>query len=56
VNRKKKKAFSIDFIEDNDEKKLEECIREKTDPRKWRFYFKSDPSERVKHDLETELR
>lgn len=56
VNRKKKKAFSIEFLEDNDEQRLEECIRQKTDPGKWFFYFKSAPSERVKRDLEAELR
>jgi hypothetical protein len=55
VSRKKKKAFSIEFLEEIDEKRLEERIRERTDPRRWRFYFKSDPSERVKRDLEAEL-
>jgi hypothetical protein len=56
-NRGAKKIFSMDFIEDNDEEKLEQCvqeIREVTDGR-WLFYFNSPPAESVRRELESEL-
>lgn len=55
VNRRTRKAFSIDFIEDHDEAEIEERIRRATDRRKWQFYFNSDPSETVKRELERVL-
>jgi len=53
-NRKAKKAFSVEFVEDNDEDKLERCIRQETDG-KWLFYFNSPPAEAVRRELETVL-
>lgn len=50
-NRSAKKIFSVEFIADNDEAKLEECIREKTDAGKWRFYFNVQPSESVTRQI-----
>lgn len=55
VNRKTRKAFSIDFIEDHDEAEIEQRIRRAKDKRKWQFYFNSDPSEAVKRELERVL-
>lgn len=55
VNRKTKKIFSVDFVEDNDEKTLEECIREETSGKKWRFYFNTKPSEAVRREIEAVL-
>jgi hypothetical protein len=55
INRKAKKVFSVDFLEDHDERMLEECIREDTGGRKWRFYFNLEPSDSVKRELEAML-
>jgi hypothetical protein len=55
VNHKTKKAFSVDFVEDHDEKTLGKCIREDTGATGWRFYFNSGPSDPVKRDLEAVL-
>ena len=55
VNRKTKKIFSVEFVEDNDEKTLEEAIREKTNGNKWRFYFNSNPPEAVRREIEAVL-
>lgn len=50
VNRKTKKIFSVDFIEDNDEKTLEGCIREGPTGKKWRSYFNDDPPDAVRRE------
>ena len=50
-NRKAKKVFSVEFVEDNDEEKLEQCVRQETDG-EWQFYFNSPPAETVKRELE----
>jgi hypothetical protein len=53
VNHKLKKAFSIEFVSDNDEKTLMERIATKTE--RWQFNFNVEPSESVKRDLEAVL-
>jgi hypothetical protein len=55
VNRKFKKVFSVQFIEDHDEKELKDRISENTQGGEWRFYFNSPPSEAVKRELESVL-
>jgi len=55
LNRERRKIFSVEFIEDHDEKALEECIREDTGGKKWRFYFNEEPSESVKREIEAVL-
>jgi hypothetical protein len=55
VNRQAKKAFSVEFIDDNDENELERHIREDGDRGEWRFYFNSPPSESVRRELERTL-
>ncbi len=54
-NRKARKVFSVEFIADNDEAKLDESIRESTDAREWRFYFNVPPPESVKRQIESVL-
>ena len=54
-NRKAKKAFSVEFVEDSGEDELEGLIRERATPNGWRFYFNSEPSESVKRELERAL-
>jgi hypothetical protein len=54
-NRQAKKAFSIEFVDDNKEEMLDRCINENTNGNGWRFYFNSRPSEAVKRELESVL-
>ena len=56
VNRKTKKAFSIDFVEDHSEDQLREYIGQETGGPAWRFYFNSEPSESVRRELQGVLR
>jgi len=51
-NRKAKKVFSMDFVEDHEEEEIEQSIRHETDGTKWRFYFNSEPADPVKRALE----
>jgi hypothetical protein len=55
VNRKTKKAFSVEFVQDHNEDQIRQYIREQSDGPKWRFYFNSAPSEAVKRELESVL-
>jgi hypothetical protein len=55
VNHRTKKAFSVEFVEDHDEKTLESCIREDTGTKTWRFYFNTDPPDPVRRNLEAVL-
>ena len=54
INRKAKKAFSVEFVQDHSEDQIRKHIREHTDGQ-WRFYFNTPPSEAVKHELECVL-
>ena len=56
INRKTKKAFSVEFAEDHNEDELRGCINEDIQGEGWRFYFNSPPSEAVKRELERVLR
>lgn len=55
ISRKKKKAFSVEFVQDHSEDQIRKYIQEHTDGPGWRFYFNSPPSEAVKHELESVL-
>jgi hypothetical protein len=55
VNRKAKKAFSVQFIDDNDETELKDRISQPTDGIQWQFYFNNEPSESVRRQLEIAL-
>ncbi len=55
VNRKAKRVFSVDFIEDHTENQLEQYIRESTPETEWRFFFNSPPSDAVRQELATLL-
>jgi len=48
-NKKTKKIFSLEAIEDHDEKWLDQCIHEETNS--WKFYFNSDPGDNVKDEI-----
>lgn len=51
LNRKTKKVFSVDFLEDHTTDELQESIREATDSKKWTFYFNSQPVDAAKREL-----
>lgn len=52
VNRKERKAFSVEFIEDKDQTELERCILEKPKESGWHFFFNDPPSDSVRKLLE----
>jgi hypothetical protein len=54
-NRKSKKVFSVEFVDDQPEEVLERKIREDTAGKEWTFYFNREPSERSKREIEAEL-
>lgn len=54
-NRKAKKAFSLEFVDDKSEEELRRSIEEGTNGSGWTFYFNSSPSEGVKRELERVL-
>jgi len=55
VNPKAKKAFSVEFVDDNQEEEIVRRIKEGTNDSGWTFYFNSGPSEGVKRVLEQVL-
>ena len=55
VNRKTKKVFSVEYVEDHDEEWLKGRVGENTPGGKWQFYFNSGPSDAVKRELESVL-
>jgi hypothetical protein len=54
-NRKAKKAFSLEFVDDTPEEELARRVRESTENSGWTFYFNHPPSESVKRELESVL-
>jgi hypothetical protein len=54
-NRKVKKAFSLEFVDDQSEEEIRRRIEEGTGRNGWKFYFNSPPSEGVKRELERVL-
>jgi ATP-dependent RNA circularization protein (DNA/RNA ligase family) len=55
VNRKARKAFSLEFVDDKDENEIRQRIGESTGDAGWTFYFNFPPSEGVKRELERVL-
>jgi hypothetical protein len=55
LNRRTKKVFSFEFVEDHSEDELRRCINEHSDGAEWRFYFNSPPSPAVQRELENVL-
>ena len=54
INRKAKKVFSIEAVEDHSEEWLSDRIRERNDD-DWRFYFNEAPSASIRRDFVAEL-
>jgi hypothetical protein len=55
-NRRTKKIFSLEFIEDHNENEIQRCLSENKEGEEWRFYFNFDPSDSVKREIESVLR
>jgi hypothetical protein len=55
VNPKAKKAFSVEFVDDNVEGEIVRRIEQRTNGNGWTFYFNTDPSDGVKRVLEQVL-
>jgi hypothetical protein len=55
VNRETKKAFSLEFVDDNSEETVRRAIQEATDGKTWHFYFNDKPSEGVQRMIEEDL-
>ncbi len=55
INQKTKKAFSAEFVQDHSGDQLRKYIQEYAAGPAWRFYFNAEPSEAVKHELESVL-
>ena len=52
INREAKKAFSVEFVDDNSTDEIVCRIRENTNGSGWKFYFNIEPSEGVQRELE----
>jgi hypothetical protein len=50
-NRRARKAFSVEFVEDNTEEELSRLIHEDAASSDWRFLFNTEPSDAVKREL-----
>jgi hypothetical protein len=55
VNREAKKAFSLEFVDDNSEETIRRAVQEKTGGSSWLFYFNDKPPEGVLRILEEYL-
>jgi hypothetical protein len=55
VNRKARKAFSIEYLEDHDAKDVARKIHEGVHGAKWTFVFNAEPSDSVRRELEKML-
>jgi hypothetical protein len=54
-NRRTKKVFSVEFVQDHSEDEIQKCINERPSGPEWRFYFNSPPSAAVQHVLASVL-
>ena len=48
INRRERKVFSVEFVQDHDEAELSRRINEPVSAGEWRFYFNTEPSPSVK--------
>lgn len=51
INRKTRKAFSVDYLEDHDAEEIARKIHRTERSGKWTFVFNQRPSESVKREL-----
>jgi hypothetical protein len=50
-NRSARKVFSVEFIDRHNEAEIEQSASKGIGACRWRFYFNSEPSETVKHEI-----
>ncbi len=55
LNRAKRKAFSIDWIEDRSEQELREKMAEANRSETWQIYFNKKPSDAVLREFLAEV-
>ena len=55
INRRTKKVFSIQFVEDKSEDKIRERIDADKEGETWQFNFNAEPSDSVRRQLENVL-
>jgi hypothetical protein len=55
INRQAKKAFSVEYIDDNPESEIASRIEEPTDNADWRFYTSLPMSEGTEKELKKVL-
>jgi hypothetical protein len=55
VNPKTKKAFSLEFVDDNSPEEILRRLDEPTDQGAWTFYFNVRPSDGVRRLLEQDM-
>ena len=51
INRKVRKAFSIDFLEDHAPEEIAHKIQEAAHGTKWTFIFNDEPSDSIRRQL-----
>jgi hypothetical protein len=51
VNRAARRAFSLEFVEDNSRQEIQKLINEAYATNDWVFHFNEPPSNRVKREL-----
>lgn len=56
VNRRARKAFSEEAIDDNDVKWLKDRLTQTNPSGEWRFYFNKAPSDTVRDALLSEIK
>ena len=52
VNRKSKKVFSAEYVDDHDEAEIERCIKSPSPESGWTFFFNEQPTEAMRPLLE----
>ena len=52
VNRKTRKVFSVEFVEENDDAEVERCIQSPATESGWTFFFNEPPSPTLRPLLE----
>jgi hypothetical protein len=55
VHRGQRKAFSVEFVDDQPAARIQQCIDEPPTAAGWRFYFNEEPSEGIRRELQRVL-
>ena len=55
VHHGQKKAFSVEFVDDQPTAKIQQCIDEHPPGDGWHFYFNEEPSDGIRRELQRVL-